>query len=505
MSRKGRRFDDERHLNWKKVAAVIIAVLVIAMFVVGTKELLKQSPKTNEKAFSIGYFPIYENNLWGVIDTKGNVIVQPAYEEMIIVPDNSKPIFVTMQDVNYAENTYVSKVINEKNEVLYKNYDKVELLYNKDENNNLWYETNIFKVQKDGKYGLINYDGEELLACTQDNIEVIPGTKSVYVTTTDNKKGVVDNLGHVIIDNKYEEITSLTNQYENGFIVKNEQGKYGVINYDKTVALTEKYDEVEHVYGNHMYVAKEGTILRVIDSEGKTYLDNRFDEVKYIGKDTIVIKKDGKYGVIDLQGETKIPVEYDNLVYTFSNYYIAKKGDKYGIITDKNEEKLQFTYRYISYLSNTGFMRADKENAESDLLDKELKVKATGIIAEINQNKNYIRIRKDGEYVYYNFKLEQEASTEILATNTIFLSKKNGKYGYVNDKGVVIVDYKYDDATEQNKYGYVAVKQNGKWGSLDSKGNIVEECKYTLENSIVVDFISKWHLASDINANYYTR
>ena len=44
----------------------------------------------------------------------------------------------------------------------------------------------------------------------------------------------------------------------------------------------------------------------------------------------------------------------------------------------------------------------------------------------------------------------------------LFLSKKDGKYGYVDKKGNVVVDYIYDDATEQNKYGYAGVKKDGK-------------------------------------------
>ena len=39
----------------------------------------------------------------------------------------------------------------------------------------------------------------------------------------------------------------------------------------------------------------------------------------------------------------------------------------------------------------------------------------------------------------------------------------------------------------------------------DSKGKVIEECKNSLENALVVDFIASWHLATDINANYYTK
>ena len=86
----------------------------------------------------------------------------------------------------------------------------------------------------------------------------------------------------------------------------------------------------------------------------------------------------------------------------------------------------------------------------------------------------------------------------------LFLSKKNGKYGYVNKNGLVIVDYIYDDATEQNTYGYAGVKKDGKWGAIDQSGNIILEPSLTLEHNTVISFVGKLHLAPDLNANYYT-
>ena len=87
--------------------------------------------------------------------------------------------------------------------------------------------------------------------------------------------------------------------------------------------------------------------------------------------------------------------------------------------------------------------------------------------------------------------------------NTIFLSKKNGKYGYVDKKGNPVTDYIYDDAMEQNEYGYAAVKRNGLWGSVDQSGKEVISPKYNLENNIKIDFIGRWHLGEDLNMNYY--
>ncbi|MNT29774.1 KWG Leptospira [compost metagenome] len=85
------------------------------------------------------------------------------------------------------------------------------------------------------------------------------------------------------------------------------------------------------------------------------------------------------------------------------------------------------------------------------------------------------------------------------------MSKENGKYGYVDKNGNVVVDYIYDDATEENEYGFASVKKNGLWGSIDEKGKVVLEPKYNLDQYVIVNFIGKWHYGKDINMNYYSQ
>lgn len=139
------------------------------------------------------------------------------------------------------------------------------------------------------------------------------------------------------------------------------------------------------------------------------------------------------------------------------------------------------------------------------MFDKNFSLKLSGIVSEINVDKGYMKVRVNSDYKYYNFKFEEKTNREILKSNTLFLSKKDGKYGYVDKDNVVVVNYIYDDATEQNESGFIAVKKDGKWGAINSKGETVVEPKYTLENNAIIDFIGSWHLAEDINANYYTK
>ena len=127
------------------------------------------------------------------------------------------------------------------------------------------------------------------------------------------------------------------------------------------------------------------------------------------------------------------------------------------------------------------------------------------IVSEFNESDGYIKVRVGNEYKYYNFKFEERTSKDILSTNTIFLSQnEEGKYGFVDRNGNVVVNYIYDDAREQNDYGYASVKQNGLWGAVDSKGNVAIAPSYNLDNNILIEFIGKWHLGEDLNMYYFT-
>ena len=53
------------------------------------------------------------------------------------------------------------------------------------------------------------------------------------------------------------------------------------------------------------------------------------------------------------------------------------------------------------------------------------------------------------------------------------LVMKDGKYGFIDDKGNYILPPKFDDARGFSIEGYAPVKGNGKWGFLDHTGAIV--------------------------------
>lgn len=503
MSR-GKRYDTESKLNMKKVFAVVMAIAVIIMFVIGIKTLLTTDTKEKTTIIS-SYYPCFTNEKWGVIDQTGTIVIEPIYDEMITIPDSKRDVFICMQDVNYEANTYTVKVLNAKNKEILANYDLVEAIENVDKNNNMWYEEGVLKVKKGEFYGLVDFSGKEILAPEYQEITALSGIKNILLLKKEDKYGLCDNKGKIIIPTEYKEIKSIGDNYQNGYIVVNSENKYGVIDFDAKVILEAKYEEIKPVTKNYMYVVKQDGKWKVINKEEDTVLEDKFSDVTEILEDKIIIAKNKKYGVLLTTGEEKIKPQYEELSALFGDYYLAKNKGKYGVINSENETILPFEYSEITYQKEGDFILANKEGVlTQELYNNKWEKQFDGVVSDINTKNGYFRVYKEEEYKYYNFKFEEKTAQEVLTGNTLFLSKKDGKYGYVNKDGNVVIDYIYEDATELNQYGFAAVKQDGIWGAIDKTGAVVVKPSYDLTNNVMIDFIGKWHLASDLNSYYYT-
>ena len=497
---RGKRYETEGKLNYQKVFAVIIAIAVVIMFIFIIRNVLKER-KEIKKEYE--YFALYAQNKWGVINQEGEEVIQPSYQEMIVIPDKTKEVFICTYNVNQENGTYQTKAVNSNNEEILTGYDQIEALDNMDKNGNVWYEENVLRVKKNGKYGLIDLLGKEILPVEYDEITVLDGTENSILIKKADKIGLVNDTGSIIIECNYKEIKKLGDTYKDGYITIDEQGKYGVISATKKQILDNKYDEISQVALKEYYQVKEDGKVKIINSKGETVIENGFDQIKSVTTNGIIFEKNNLFGEMNTSGEIVLEAGYQDLKEANNGIYIAKQNDKYGIIDNVGNIQIPFEYQIITYNEKAKLFLADDSEYKTSIIDNQYNIKATGILSEINTDEEYIRMRVDDDYKYYNLKGEEISNIEALKNNTIFLSKKDGKYGFVDKKGNAITEYIYDDATEQNQYGYAAVKKDGLWGSIDKEGKESIEPKYNLENNLKIDFIGKWHLGEDLNMNYY--
>ncbi len=507
MGQTGRRYDQEPKLNIKKVFAVILAILVIIMFVYIIKGFFDKKDKEKSGITSSTYFTIFKNDRWGIMDENENMIIDPAYQEMLIVPNPKIDVFLCTYDVDYETGEYKTKVLNSENEEIFKDYELVEAITNKDDTDTMWYEENVLKVKKDNKYGLIDLKGKLLLEPQYDEITPVVGIKGALKIKQNDKYGIVGDDGSVVVEPKYEDITILGEDNKSGYIIK-QDNLYGIIDYSSKEILEPKYDEISKVHSTDLYYVTEGGTKKLVNTEKNDVLTTGFDEITQIldsSENSVIFKKDEKYGIMNIDGTVALEPKYDDLKEAKVGSFIAKKDNKYGIIDTQDQTLLEFKYENIVYQKDADLYIADNQNFESEIIDNTYKTQLSGMLLDFNNDEGYIKMIINDERKYYTFKFEEKQDTEILKNQNLYLRKKDGKYGFVDKEGNVVVDYIYDDVTEQNSYGYAGIKKDGKWGSINSKGEVIQEPTYDLENYLLVDFIGRWHLGKDVNMNYYNQ
>lgn len=427
---------------------------------------------------------------------------------MIIIPNSKTDVFLCTYDVNYDDGTYKTKAINSKGEEIFTNYDKVEAIQNNDGNNNLWYEEDILKIQKGDKFGVINLEGKEILKPEYDNIMAEPHVKNAIKIYKDEKVGIADVEGKILASPEYNEVQGLGKDSKDGYIVKKQDGKYGIVDFTNKQILEAKYDEISKVHNSDHYVVKQDGKEKLVKKDGTEVLNGEYDQIVAILKNIdngVIYRQGNKYGVMKTNKEVTIEPEYETLREAKTGILIAEKDGKYGIIDLEKNKKVDFKYETITYNEKADIYVAVDEDYNDDIMNNNFEVKQKGILIDLDEEKGYFEIRQSNYYKYYNFKFEEKESADIFTTNTLFIDKKNDKYGFVDSKGNVVVDYIYDDASKQNSYGFAGVKKDGKWGVIDNKGTLIQEPIYNLEDYLKVDFIGRWHLGKDLNMNYYNQ
>ena len=105
------------------------------------------------------------------------------------------------------------------------------------------------------------------------------------------------------------------------------------------------------------------------------------------------------------------------------------------------------------------------------------------ILAHSSGKSGYINIHQD---TLINFIYEDLG----VFSNGLAPAKKNGKWGFLDRKGNIIISHKFDNESYFYKCGLASAKVNGKWGFIDRLGNTVvpiihDGAQYTKIDSLV--------------------
>ena len=255
------------------------------------------------------------DNKYGVINNKGEEVITPSYQEYIVIPNNKKDIFLCTYDVDYTKKTYKTKALNSKNKEIFTEYENIEPIANYDLNNVISYEQNAIKVQKNGKYGMIDIEGKELLPCEYDELYSLKNTDNSIIVKKDSKIGLVDSSGKVIMQPEYKTIKGISTDYKLGYIVGIDENKYGIVDCNNQKVIDIKYEEIKPLTENGTYVVKEANNWKIVQKNGEEKLVEELKNIKDIidikNGNVIIKNENNKMGIINFNGEKILNTSYD--------------------------------------------------------------------------------------------------------------------------------------------------------------------------------------------------
>ncbi len=193
------------------------------------------------------YFSVYTDGKYGVLDEKGEMIVKNKFTE-VSIPNPTKPVFV-------CKNENGSNIIlNEKSEEIFKEFNNVAAIDITGVITHLPYEKSVLKYEKDGKYGLVDFEGKVITKPIYEEISSVKYKEGEILAKKDGKFGVISSKGKELIAFEYEEIEA--DQYydgdyaKSGYIVKTRETegyRYGYINSKWKKVLDAEYTSISRI------------------------------------------------------------------------------------------------------------------------------------------------------------------------------------------------------------------------------------------------------------------
>ena len=518
-------------MNKKKVIVFIVLVLIIIAVAVSLIIYFSERAKyifDVEYVSNIEYNIIEKDGSYGVIDGDGNIVVEPTYN-VIQIPNPSKPLFICMSNYNTETKEYETKVLNEKREQIITGYSNVQAIPTDSTADGVPYENTVLKYKKDGKYGIISTEGEEITEPIYEDISAVTYKEGMLLVKENGKYGVININGKVVIKPEYDNITvdnyydAETKYQKTGFIVCNinEEGyRYGYVDYRGKKILDTIYSELERV----TEIENEDDLYIIAYKDGqagllknkKVVLNYEYEEIMYYSyNDVFIVQRNGKQGIADRNGNIKIDTKYTNM--SFGGIYVnVTDENNESKILDLNGNEVTDGYvakmptqdgmHYIVYdeegiykiIDNNGNIVIDKQYTNIEEIGNNYYIVANnrnnGIIDL--SGKSLVELKYNSIVKIDNTELLQ---ANISETSTVSLINKNMEVVVTMDDANMDIEDGYIRLYSENENKYFdyagkelkaeevfpnnniyASEKDGKWGFVDKNGNTVIENKYDM-------------------------
>ncbi len=355
----------------------------------------------------IVYKDMNDSYVYGLVDNKGNQILDYEYADLSFV--NSNLLAASKDDEYYALMTTEGKEL-------------TDYVYDKFKTE----KEGLICAQKDGMYGYLDTNGKEVcefiysgadsfsdglatadwiseeneddekLGYIDRNFNFVIESKDYtyvddfhngksFVTTSDGKFKIIDKSGNIITEVDCDDLRYA--EYPDRYILKKDE-KYGLIDSNGNVLLEPKYDSIYASYYGEYYSDEESQkYLEVklddkegfIDIDGKEIVEPIYDDVGYFSEGLATVRKDDLYGFVDTDGNVKIDIKYQ-MAQDFREgvasvtTYMDPYYNLYSCFIDKEGKEVLDTSKYFIAFPFTNGLSQVKNTNEIGFIDHTGKV-----------------------------------------------------------------------------------------------------------------------------------
>jgi hypothetical protein len=236
--------------------------------------------------------------------------------------------------------------------------------------------------------------------------------------TFNDKMGLIDSLGNVIIKPNYQYIDNkkdLKNLFE-AAIISNKKYKRGFI-----------------------------------DLQNKVKIPFDYDDIYYLGNNLIRVSKNNKTGILDIENRIVLPVKYDNIMND-NGILFVQANNTIDLFDSKGKQFTNFQATDIEYFNNKRSI-VTLQNKNTLIIDDQGK-----IILNPIKNHQFERVFKSDSYLIKNI-----------------ITKKKG---IINSAGQYEIECKYDDISASGSI--YKVTNNKKDGLVTKKDSVLKPLIYDL-------------------------
>ncbi len=429
-----------------------------------------------------------DNEVYGLIDNKGNEIIGFRYEYL---GEFSNGLSLAGKKIKISNSDYkiLYGFINEQQkEVITIEYQDLYEFINgiaKAKKDNKWgcidkhekviipfeYEdmevstSGLVKLKKgyNGKWGCIDKHGNTILPFNYDNLTLIEDGRIMTKYIWGNW-GTFDRNGNVIISES---------KMNNGLIKGERYGKFGIRTEDNKVIVPYEYDEIEP-FVNGKAKARKDYRWGIFDEHGNINVAFIYDEIEKFIDGKARARKDKKWGSIDEIGNELI----ENEIELPNGLFLGKKFNLYGLRSISNEIIVPYLYDFINEFKN-GKAIASKNSKWGILDDKGNELSpfeyeniqnfvdglaiACKLIGPLKFYDDWGIIDENGNEIPEN---------EIEVSNGYIIGQKFTLFGVRTKENITVISYEYEEIMHFAN-NIFKVSTNDNWGLIEVGNGII--------------------------------